>query len=373
MKIFKPYRGKIYVREEFGGLVVHHAWIYTGKSKSIVSRIFNYFSFVITSFFTGWMKIGKVNYLLCESPPLFLGITAFLLSRLKSSKLIFNVSDLWPESAEKLGLVKNKLLLRMSTKLEEFLYKKSYLISGQTQGIVNNISSRFPGRQVFWLKNGIDMNSIPEQLVDSTEWRSKQGFLPDDFLLLYAGIIGHAQGLEVILKTADLLRNSARIKFILIGDGPVKGQLLELKENLLLEQVFFFPTMPRKDLLSMIRTIDVAIIPLKKLDLFKGAIPSKIFENMALRRPLLLGVEGEAKDLFIDQANAGLAFIPEDAQDLADKINWMNIHRERIEEMGENGFQFVRDNFNWDMIEKDFREILLKDEDSESGMEKINF
>ena len=116
--------------------------------------------------------------------------------------------------------------------------------------------------------------------------------------------------------------------------------------------------MPRKDLLAMIRSMDVAVIPLRKLDLFKGAIPSKIFENMALKKPLLLGVEGEAKDLFIDNAHAGLAFIPEDARDLAEKIQWMDLHKDKIENFGENGFNYVLDNFNWDMIAQEFRAIL---------------
>src|SRR5688500_12999889 len=124
------------------GLQVHRSWIYVSKSKGIMKRLLNYFSFVFSSFFTGWFRLGKQDFILCESPPLFLGIAAYLLAKLKRSKFIFNVSDLWPESAEKLGLVTNKFFLGAATKLEEFLYRKADLITGQTQGIVKNIASR---------------------------------------------------------------------------------------------------------------------------------------------------------------------------------------------------------------------------------------
>ena len=262
----------------------------------------------MTSFFTGLSVRGKVDYLLCESPPLFLGISAYAISRIKKAKLLFNVSDLWPESAEKLGLMKNRSLLRLSTRLEEFLYRHSFIISGQTQGIVKNISSRFPDKPVFWLKNGIDMVSLPYPPSDTDDWRRREGFAETDFLLVYAGIIGYAQGLEVILHAADILRDQLQIKFIFVGSGPVKNRLMKLTQELSLDRVFFFRALPRNELLMMIRHMDAAIIPLKKLELFKGAIPSKIFENLALKKPVLLGIEGEAKELFIDSAKAGLAF-----------------------------------------------------------------
>jgi glycosyltransferase involved in cell wall biosynthesis len=359
MKIYPGYKGKIFIREEMNGIMIHRSWIYAGKSRSILPRLLNYFSFVFTSFFAGWFKTGRMDFLLCESPPLFLGITAYLLSRLKRAKLIFNVSDLWPESAEKLGLISNKTLLGLSTKLEEFLYRKSFVVSGQTQGILKNISSRFPAKPTFWLRNGNDMRSLQDLPSNAEEWRKKEGFAPGDFLLIYAGILGHAQGLEVILHAAGILRDQKEVKFLLVGSGPVKEQLTDLKNRYLLKNVFFYPAMPRKELLGMIPATDAAIIPLRKLELFKGAIPSKIFENLALRKPLLLGVEGEAKDLFIDEAKAGLAFVPEDAPDLAEKIIWMMDHPEMMREFGRNGYHYVLEKFNWDIIARDFREFIL--------------
>ena len=141
---------------------------------------------MLTSLFVGLFKIENQDFILCESPPLFLGITALILAREKKAKLIFNVSDLWPESAEKLGLVTNKFLLNISTKLEEHIYKNSFLITGQTNGIINNIKIRFPSKNTYWLKNGVDINLFQNYNFDN-HWKIENGFSEDDFLILYAG------------------------------------------------------------------------------------------------------------------------------------------------------------------------------------------
>ena len=353
MKIHPAYKGKFYHFEEMNGLHVHRSWIYVSKSKGIFKRLLNYFSFVKTSFWIGWFKLGKFDYILCESPPLFLGITAYLLKKIKGAKLIFNVSDLWPESAEKLELVTNKFFLKSATKLEEFLYRNSDLISGQTQGIVKNISIRFPNKKVYWMPNGVDLNYYNADDVKS-DWRAENNLNPDDFLLLYAGIIGHAQGLEVIIKAANLLKSYPKIKFVLLGSGPEKEKLQSLKETFKTENVLFFDPITKKEMPAIISAIDVAVIPLKRLDLFKGAIPSKIFENLAMKKPILLGVEGEAKELFIEEGKCGLAFVPEDAADLTDKTLELYKNRNELKQLGENGYKYVEQNFTRDKIANEF-------------------
>jgi glycosyltransferase involved in cell wall biosynthesis len=363
MKIHEGYRGRFYIREEIHGITVHRAWIHTSSDRSIRPRLLNYFSFVFSSLLVGIFRTGRYDYVFCESPPLFLGISAFLLKTFKRSRLIFNVSDLWPESAEKLGLVSNRFLLKISRCLEEFLYRKSWLICGQTQGIVKSISARFPSKTVFWLKNGADVSEL-EAVETVPGFRGKLGFSDDDFLLLYAGILGHAQGLEVILHAALELRDHCKIKFLLMGSGPEKGKLVKLKSELGLENVFFMENRPKKDVIPVIRAADAAIIPLKKLELFKGAIPSKIFENLALKKTILLGVEGEAKELLIGQGKAGLAFIPEDPADLAARILFLFDHREMLQEFGNNGYDFLLREFNLDTITTQFWDLIASPDHS---------
>ncbi|PJC62103.1 MAG: glycosyltransferase WbuB [Flavobacteriales bacterium CG_4_9_14_0_2_um_filter_32_27] len=360
MEIHTAYLGKKYYFEKMEGLKVHRASIFVSKSKSIVKRLQNYFSFVWSSYWIGKRKLeSHYDYIFCESPPLFLGISAYLLCKNKNAKLIFNVSDLWPESAEKLGLVTNKLFLNLATILEVFLYKKSVLITGQTQGIVKNISTRFPNKKVYWLPNGVDLSFYNPDKIESN-WRGENGFKENDLLLLYAGIIGYAQGLDILLNAAKRTVNYPEIKYLLLGSGPEKERLMKLKEALKLEQVYFLDVVTKSAMPKIVKAIDIALIPLKKLDLFLGAIPSKIFENAAMKKPLLLGVDGEAKELFINQGKTGLFFEPENDVDLAEKIIYLNTNRNQLSEFGENGRIYVEKHFNRNGIAHDFYTTLLK-------------
>lgn len=352
MVLMENYKGKFYFFENLNSLKVHRAYIFVKKSRSLFVRLLNYFSFVFTSIIIGIFKIDKQDYIFCESPPLFLGISALILTKIKKAKLIFNVSDLWPESAEKLGLVSNKFLLNISTILEEYLYNKSQLIAGQTQGIIKNISTRFPVKTIYWLKNGIDTKLFEN--ISNHQWRIEKGFTNDDFLVLYAGILGYAQGLDTVLYAANALRNVSIIKFIILGDGPEKERLKNLSNDLKLNNVIYLDPEPKENMPFITASINASVIPLKKLDLFKGAIPSKIFEILASKKPILLGVEGEAKDLFITKGKCGLSFIPENAEDLAKNILELYNSPSLAENLGLNGFKYVSKNFNRDIIAEEF-------------------
>lgn len=357
MSIFSEYKGKRYLKEEIDGLSVHRTWIYVKNSKSIFHRLLNYFSFVFSSLFWGTFKLRNFDFVLVESPPLFLGISAILLSKFKGAKMIFNVSDLWPESAEKLGLVKNKIFLGAATWLEEYCYKKAVLITGQTQGIVSNIQNRFPHKTVYWLPNGVDLDVFNPDDIQSN-WRAKHGFDKNDLLFFYGGIIGHAQGLEVVLKAANKVKGLNEIKFILLGDGPVKKELIQLKNELRAENVYFFDSVSKNEIPEIVSAIDIALIPLKKLPLFEGAIPSKIFENLAMKKPLLLGVDGEARELFINRGKAGYYFEPENHESLALMVENIHQNKENLTELGENGRRYVMQNFNRNSISEQFLHVL---------------
>ena len=356
MKIHEAYVGKKYVFETLEGIPVHRSTIYIPKSKSIVQRLMNYFSFVYSSGRTGVNKIGDVDIIMCESPPLFLGWSALYLKRKKKAKLIFNVSDLWPESAEKLGVVTNKWMLKLAYNLEKKLYKRAALVSGQTQGICKNINQRFPEVPTYWLPNGVDISYYDPSAVNGNTWREKNNFKPNDVLFLYAGIIGLAQGLEIILYAAQLVKDKTELKFILLGSGPEKEKLQQLKAELNLENVIFVDGVSKKEMPEIVAASDVSVIPLKKMDLFLGAIPSKIFENLAMQKPILLGVDGEARELFIEQGNCGLYFEPENHKALAEAAIQISTDTQLRKQLGENGRRYVSEKFNRDTIANAFYE-----------------
>ena len=354
-EIYPEYRGKFSVREVIDDVPVYRTWIFVSRSRSVLARLLNYFSFVITSFFR-LLFLPRADYLICESPPLFLGFTAVMISWLKGSRLIFNVSDLWPESAEKLQIISNKPLISLAYALEKWIYKNSYLISGQTKGIVDSITKRFPSKKVVWFPNGVDFDFFEGQHEDFL-WRKTLSIKDTDFVLLYAGIIGHAQGLDVLLHAAEKLRDHA-VKFVIVGDGPEKESLIRMAKEKSLGNVIFQPNLQKAKIPSLIKACDAYIVPLKKLDLFKGAIPSKLFEPLALGKPILLGVDGEARQLFIEEGKAGLYFEPEEAGELAERIKVLISDPALVVSLGEQGQRYVQEHFDRQRIHEKFLQHL---------------
>ena len=170
----------------------------------------------------------------------------------------------------------------------------------------------------------------------------------------------HAQGLEVVMNAALRLKDTINIKFVIVGDGPRKESLLKIKNELNLSNVFFYNTVEKAEMIKIIHDVDAAIIPLKKLDLFKGAIPSKIFENLIMGKPIILGVDGEAKELFIEKGKCGLYYEPENNKDLADKIVKLYSSPELYKKISENAMNYVTNNFSREKIADDFINFILK-------------
>ena len=359
MKIYDGYEGIDYMYEEIEGIPVHRASIYLPKNKSIIQRLLNYFSFVYSSAQVGKNKIGDVDVILCESPPLFLGYSALYLKRKKKAKLIFNVSDLWPESAEKLGVVTNKWMLKLAYRLEEKLYRKSILVTGQTQGICKNINDRFPFVKTYWFPNGADISYYNPSTV-SSDWRKDNGFNANDVLFLYAGIIGLAQGLEIILSAAEKLMDQPSIKFILLGNGPEKEKLQVIKQEKKILNVYFFDAVSKTLMPKIVKACDAAIIPLLKLPLFLGAIPSKIFENLAMEKAVILAVDGEARELFVNQGKCALYSEPENVDDLIKNVLLLANDSLLRKELGQKGRTYVEQSFNRNTIAYNFHQELVE-------------
>ena len=356
MKIQEQYRGKLFCSETIDKVRVHRSWIYCSSSKALVPRLLNYFSFVFTSFWFALFKMRRSDVLICESPPLFLGKTAYVLSRIKRTPLHLNVSDLWPESAVALGLVTNKFLISISTTLEEFLYRKSTTISGQTKGICTSISTRYPNKPVYWVPNGVDVELF-QPMEKSSGLREELGLKDSSFVIIYAGIIGHAQGLELLVHAAAQLKDDG-VEFLLLGNGPEKEELKQLTSTLALNNVVFHDFVPKSQMKMVLSCVDASVVPLKKNDLFKGAIPSKIFENLAMKIPVLLGVEGEAYQLFVEEGKCALPFEPENVKSLTDAVLRLRNDADLRAQVGESGLSYVKAKFSREQTVRGFKSFL---------------
>jgi len=214
--VYDGYGGFLRI-ESLDGVKVIRTAIYPSQSARFLPRLLSYFSFVFSSLIGGVWKIGKADFILTESPPIFLGLTGLLLSRLKGARWIFNISDLWPESAAELGVVsRGGLAYRLSSVLERFLYRQAWFVTGQSRTILKNIQRRFPGVCTYHLSNGVDTVFIHPK----SELTEDQ-----NFHVVYAGLHGLAQGLEQIIFAAQKISEDISIDFTFVGDGPDKACL----------------------------------------------------------------------------------------------------------------------------------------------------
>jgi glycosyltransferase involved in cell wall biosynthesis len=248
-------------------------------------------------------------------------------------------------------------MLKLAYRLEEKLYRKSILVTGQTQGICKNINDRFPLVKTYWFPNGVDLSYYNPSTV-SSDWRKDNGFNANDVLFLYAGIIGLAQGLELILSAAEKLMDHPSIKFILLGNGPEKEKLQDIKQEKKILNVYFFDAVSKTLMPKIVKACDAAIIPLRKLPLFLGAIPSKIFENLAMEKAVILAVDGEARELFVNQGKCALYSEPENIEDLVRNVVLLANDSLLRKLLGEKGRVYVEQSFNRNTIANNFHEIL---------------
>jgi glycosyltransferase involved in cell wall biosynthesis len=260
---------------------------------------------------------------------------------------------LWPESAEKLNIINNKFLLAISYQLESLIYKKSDLVSGQTQGIISNINQRFPNIPTHLIRNGIDTKQFNVR-GNGKLFRAKHQISEDAFVIAYAGIIGHAQGLEIITEAAKQFLNEKKIVFMMVGDGPVKTALLNIAKEYQLSNIIFINSVPRKEMPDVVDACNCYVSPLRKNDLFLGAIPSKIFEPLYFSKPVLLGVDGEAKELFVTKGKCALHFEPENAMALVDAIKQLYNDASLYKTLGDNGHLYVSTYFDRKKLAEQF-------------------
>ena len=328
-----PGYGGVLRREKQNGADVVRTFIYPTQRVSLVPRMANYFSFVVSSSITGSILLRRTDYLLVESPPLFLGLAGMWLSLLKRARTIFNVSDLWPESAVRLGLLQpESLSFRLSAGLESFCYSRAWLVTGQSKTILEDIKARFPDRPTFHLSNGVDTRIFSADRATAQTRALLNG--TGELVALYAGLHGIAQGLDQVLEAAEALRDESSLQFVLIGDGPEKKSLLEQARKRQLSNVRFMDPLPAKEIPSLIAAADIVIVPLKTY--IPGAVPSKLYEAMASGRPVVLVADGEAAEIVRDH-QAGLVVKPGDINGLVQALCTLCAQPSLRQTLGANG------------------------------------
>lgn len=344
-RIQDDYRGRLHMREVIDDVNVRRVPIYPTKSAGLVKRLTNYFSFVFTSLFAGLFLVRRHDVLILESPPLFLGLSGWLISLLKRSRFVMNISDLWPESVVRIGVVNNKTALWVARKLESFLYRRAHAVTGQSSGICRGVLENYPKQNIALIPNGCDCSLFSPESANRSEI-DQRGW-SDRFVVGYAGLIGLAQGINLYVETAHLLKDDDRFAFLVIGDGPELEANRERAEELGLTNIAFPGSRPKTQMPELVSSFHCSIIPLKHY--IPGALPSKIYETMACQVPVVLAAEGDPKDL-VERAQSGIIVSYDNVNTIVDALKKLVDSPDLGEQLGNNGRDFARKYHDRDSI-----------------------
>jgi len=343
-KIFPGYRGKFYFREIVENLTVHRYWLYPSKSSKALPRIFSMLSFSFTSLFSFFkMKRGTVDYLLVESPPLTLAFTGWLLSGFSKSKLIMNVSDLWPLSAKELGAISDGIIYRLLAKLESFLYRKSTICTGQSQEIVDYIRLR-KEKNIWLLRNGVDTSRF-----------AIGGEFIRTHRIIYAGLLGIAQGILAIIQNINF--KELGLEFHIYGSGNEKEEIERYLKAHPANGVFYRDVLSREQVPGILVQYDAALVPLVKN--IYGAVPSKIYEAMAAGLPIVFSGVGEGVRI-VEENNVGWRSDSGDWESLTKNLNLLiNLSDQKLFELKHRARWVAVEKFDRKKQVTDFHEELL--------------
>ncbi|OGC11354.1 hypothetical protein A3K48_02420 [candidate division WOR-1 bacterium RIFOXYA12_FULL_52_29] len=287
-------------------------------------------------FFWGGLFSGRPDIILVYSPPLPLGVTGFWLGKIKRAPVVVNIQDLYPQTVIDLGLLKNKLLIDVSRRMEKFIYRKSDAITVHSSGNQEYVRSHgASGNLVEVVHNWVDIDEIKPSPRDN-DFSRKHG-LKEKFVISFAGVMGFAQGLEVVVGAAEILKGEKNIQFVLVGDGVKKGELEALAREKKLENVLFVPTQPLKIYPQILHASDLCLVTLRK-DLATPVVPGKMLSIMAAGKPVVasMPLQGDAPKI-LAEFNCGLAARPDDPADLAAVIRKLYNDSSLRETMGKNG------------------------------------
>lgn len=323
-KLFEGYKNKWYQEEEMDGIRVIRVWSFISPNRGLVRRILDYLSFCLTGFIASLFV--KTDIIIATSPQLFTALAGYLASFFKRKPWIMEVRDLWPESIKAVSAIEQSTILKLIDRVVLFLYRHANAIVVVTDTFKQRmLVCGIPEEKICVVKNGVHLHKYTKRPKNTK--LLQQYNLENKFIIGYIGTHGMAHKLDFIADCASKVANK-NIHFLFIGDGAYKGRLVKKVAELQLKNVTCLEAIPKEAVADHISIIDVALINLAKTDTFKKVLPSKIFENAAMEKPILLGVEGEAKAL-VESYQAGLCFEPENEKDFLHKLSQFYTNQEQ--------------------------------------------
>ena len=344
----KEYRGRKIALRKQGKVKVYRCHVSEFYNHNYFCRSLGYFSYFLFSLWAGLFKLkDKPDIVLATSPPLFIGITAFILSRIKKIPMIFEIRDLWHESAIDTGIIRSSFVISLSYRLEKFLYNKAKLISVLTPAFREILidKKKIDPSKIIYIPNAADF-SLPDKLLEEFDPKllRKERNVIDKFIIVYVGAHGVANGLHQVLDAAERLRDT-NVLFWLIGKGMKRRELIADANSRDLRNIEFIDPLPRSEVFKYIIASDMGLSVLTKNDTFKTIYSNKTFDYMACRKPVLMAIDGISRNL-VEDADAGIYVEPENPDDLAEKVRKCIETPDLLLKKGENGYHLVQKYFD---------------------------
>ncbi|MBN1148374.1 MAG: glycosyltransferase family 4 protein [Anaerolineales bacterium] len=324
-----------------GRVSILRTYTYKALHRSFVHRVFSFLSFMASSFLAG-LRVQGVDLVWGTSPPIFQGLTAWALARLKRVPFLFEVRDLWPAFAIQVGVLRQPFLIHASEGLERFLYRHADRMVVNSPGFIPHVTARGASR-VDMIANGTDSGMF-DPFATGSDFR-KAHKLEGKFVVLYAGAHGMSNDLGVVLQAAQRLAKRPEIAVVLLGDGKDKPGLMAQAAELGLGNVHFLPPVPKSEMGEALAAADACIAILKPIPLYGTVYPNKVFDYMAAGRPVILAIDGVIREV-VDEAKAGIFTPPGNPAALAETICRLADNQEAGREMGRRGRQYVEQHFD---------------------------
>lgn len=353
------YKGKIFLRDEYEpGLDVIRCHVSESYNSNFIGRLWAYFSFVFSSIWAGLFKAkGKYDIILVSSPPLFVAITAYILSLFKRLPYVFEVRDLWPESAIDTGVLNNKFIIRFAYWFEKFIYKRAKLINVLTPAFRTKLIEKgVPKDKIIFIPNAADFTLCEASIKDmDVEAFKNENDLEGKTIITYVGAHGVANHLIQAIETAELLKEShPEILFLMIGDGMQRPELEKECERLKLTNVRFIGMVPKSEVFKYINASDFGASILKKVDTFKTIYSNKTFDYMSCKKPILMAIDGVSREL-VETSKSGVFVEPENPEDFKRKIlHLLSLDKNELEKMGESGYAYAQEHFSRHKLSSDY-------------------
>lgn len=356
-KVYEGYRNKLWQEEWIDGIRVIRVWTYVAPNKGAVLRIINYLSYLVSAGFFG-LFLPRPDILVATSPQFFCGLVGMLLAKVRRLPRILEIRDIWPESIQAVGAMEKSFLTRMLEHVEHFMYRSADRIVTVGSGYKKKLVDReVPEDLIDVITNGADLKFYSRGNPD-VEFQKTYG-LEGKFTAAYVGTIGMASGLEVALKASRRLTEAGddSIRFLLVGDGAERETLEARAKAEGLRHVVFTGRLDKSSVPKLLRSVDACFIHLRKSDLFKTVLPSKLFEAFASGRAVILGVDGNAREV-LEAADAGIFVEPGNVDELLQAIDCLKEDADLRERFESNGLSHVREFYDRDRLAQDYINIL---------------